>query len=659
MALCGKCHREAPDGALFCSFCGTTIKPGTSAGEAPDPLIGQTVNGKYFVHQLLGRGGMGEVYKATHLTLDRPVVLKLLKKSFLSDPSIVQRFHREARAASRLNHPNSISIIDFGQAEDGTLFMAMEYLSGRSLARVIAEDQPIPESRVVHICAQILAALAEAHALGIIHRDLKPENAMLESRRDEPDFVKVLDFGIAKLNEPGDGAGKLTQAGIVCGTPGYMSPEQVRGDELDARSDLYSVGVILYEMLTGKLPFEAETPMGLVTKHLVEPVPPLSVRKPGLHVSPGLEALVLRCLAKDRQDRPASAEELRASLLTWAAQGEPRVRPTPSPARTMIIDAAPPAEPATRSDAGSLKVWRPPTGASAGAVPAPRASPPTPAPPAQPTARTPAPRRSEKTPPPAPESGGTLAMSSPGALEQPPPPPLRRTPAPRTAKVAAARTPPPPGPRHEMDEQTQDDLPPRARPSAARSKIPLIAGATAGAAVIAALVVWGLTRRPEPPPVPSPSPLAVTSPSAPSGVVPTNVDTSPPVPERRAETLPAPPEPREESFPREGQLPRRHEPSAPREPRVQTTKGIRSVREELNSIATPSAQSGDGVLSVIATPWAEVYVDGAKIGETPREMRLGAGNYRLKATNPNLGIRETTITIQAGKRKVWNATFAN
>ena len=321
MAICGKCHREAPDGALFCSFCGTTIRPATAEGEAADPLIGQTISGKYFVHQLLGRGGMGEVYKATHLTLDRPVVLKLLKKSFLSDPSIVQRFHREARAASRLNHPNSITIIDFGQTEDGTLFMAMEYLSGRSLSRVIAEDQPIPETRVVHIASQILAALAEAHALGIIHRDLKPENVMLESRRDESDFVKVLDFGIAKLNEPGDGAGRLTQAGIVCGTPGYMSPEQVRGDELDARSDLYSVGIILYEMLTGRLPFDADTPMGLVTKHLVEAPPPLGVRKPGLHVSPGLEGLVLRCLAKDRTERPTTAEEMRAALLAWVAQG--------------------------------------------------------------------------------------------------------------------------------------------------------------------------------------------------------------------------------------------------------------------------------------------------------------------------------------------------
>jgi eukaryotic-like serine/threonine-protein kinase len=671
MALCEKCHRDAPDGALFCSFCGTTIKPGTAAGEAVDPLIGQTINAKYFVHQLLGRGGMGEVYKSTHLTLDRPVVLKLLKKSFLSDPSIVQRFHREARAASRLNHPNSISIIDFGQTEDGTLFMAMEYLSGRSLARVIAEDQPIPEGRVVHIGAQILAALAEAHALGIIHRDLKPENVMLESRRDEPDFVKVLDFGIAKLNEPGDGAGKLTQAGIVCGTPGYMSPEQVRGDELDPRSDLYSVGVILYEMLTAKLPFEADTPMGLVTKHLVEAVPPLGVRKPGLHVSPGLEALVLSCLAKNREERPGSAEELRASLLTWAAQGEPKGRPTPPPARTLIMDAAEAREPLARPESGGVKVWRPPTAPAAGAPP--RTGPQL----TQAVARTPAPRRLERTPP-AMEPGGTRAMHPPQAeptpAERRPPPPAelavspaeRRTPSPRVSGKGAARPAPPQGPRHEMDDvvQTQDDLPPRAQRQAPRSRVILIAGASAGAALIAILVAWGLTRQPSgkapatPAAVaaPTPAPLPAPRPESPrpaAPLVPAAVEPRPPVPEA------APPVEARSEARTESRLPRREADSPPpRESRAHA-KGIRSVREELNSIPTPSAGSGDGVLSVNATPWADLWVDGAKIGETPREMRLGAGTYRLRATHPSLGAREVTITVQAGKRKVWNATFAN
>ncbi|HEY6099836.1 MAG TPA: protein kinase, partial [Anaeromyxobacter sp.] len=340
MALCGKCHREAPDGALFCSFCGGTIKPVTAAGEAVDPLIGQTVAQKYFIHQLLGHGGMGDVYKATHLTLDRPVVLKLLKKLFHSDPSLVQRFHREARASSRLNHPNSITIIDFGQTDDGTLFMAMEYLSGKSLERIVAEEHPLPEGRVIHIVAQILAALGEAHSLGIIHRDLKPANVMIEPRRDEPDFVKVLDFGIAKLNEPGSGGAGLTQAGIVCGTPGYMSPEQVRGEELDPRSDIYAVGVILYEMLTGVLPFESDTPMGLVTKHLVEDPPPVAVRRPGTVVSEELEAVIMKALARDRDQRFASSDEMRAALLACGAPAAQPLRPTPPPSSTMIFDPA-------------------------------------------------------------------------------------------------------------------------------------------------------------------------------------------------------------------------------------------------------------------------------------------------------------------------------
>jgi serine/threonine-protein kinase len=679
MALCGQCHREAPEGAMFCSFCGASIRPQTAAGEPPDPLIGQKIHGKYLVTELIGRGGMGEVYKANHLSLDRPVVLKLLKKSFLNDPSIEQRFHREARAASRLNHPNSISIIDFGKTDDNTLFMAMEYLSGRSLARVIAEDQPIPEARVVHIGAQILAALAEAHALGIIHRDLKPENVMLESRRDEPDFVKVLDFGIAKLNEPGDGAGRLTQAGIVCGTPGYMSPEQVRGDELDPRSDIYSVGVILYEMLSGVLPFEADTPMGLVTKHLVEEVPPLSVRRPGLQVSPGLEELVLRCLAKDREHRPASAEDLRKELLAWAAQGERAARPTPPPVRTMVIEARAPSQPAARAPS-EVKPWRPPTGAASGApgparstaVPVPVA-PRTPAtrPPA-PTAVTPAPRPSERIPArTAPEqpAGGTLAMASP----RPPSQPMGR----------AVVAPPTPAPVPHLEPPvpvTAEGLPASAtRP---RSKVPLAVGGGVAAVAVAAAVLWGTARRaPEPAgaartppaaaaPVAAPArtaapPVPLPPPPAGSGPAPAEPRPATPEPAAAAPAAAEPPaareaEPGEAAGRRPAKQPRKVAEVAPsREARTGHARGIRSVREELNSIPTPAARSGDGVLSVIATPWAEVWVDGVKIGETPREMLVSAGTYRVRAIHPSLGTREVTLVVPAGKRKVWNATFAN
>ncbi len=235
---------------------------------------------------------------------------------------MLHRFQREARAASRLRHPNVVSVTDFGQTEDGTLFMVMEYVTGRTLARVIAEDGPLPERRVVHIGAQILAALAEAHAHHILHRDLKPENVMIAARRDTADAVKVLDFGIAKLLAVGAAASTFTQAGLVCGTPGYMSPEQLRGDDVDARSDLFSVGVVLYEMLTHKLPFDVQTPMEMLHKQLSEPIPSPSSRR-GRPISPRLEALVLGVLSPSRDDRPSTADEMRARLLEVGASLPP------------------------------------------------------------------------------------------------------------------------------------------------------------------------------------------------------------------------------------------------------------------------------------------------------------------------------------------------
>jgi serine/threonine-protein kinase len=283
---------------------------------ASDEYIGKTVAGRYKVEAMLGEGGMGKVYKATQVALDKPIVLKVLRQALLSDERTVARFQREAKAASRLNHPNSIGVIDFGQTEDGALYMAMEYVNGKDLHHILSREWPIPEVRIIRIVSQVLSALSDAHKASVIHRDLKPENIMVEQRRGDPDFVKVLDFGIAKIM---DGSGEegpaLTRAGFVCGTPEYMSPEQARGAQLDPRSDLYAVGVILYQLTSGLLPFDSDSAVGFATKHLTEVPPPPSKRRPDARISPAMERLIIKALAKDPNERPQTAEAFRAELL--------------------------------------------------------------------------------------------------------------------------------------------------------------------------------------------------------------------------------------------------------------------------------------------------------------------------------------------------------
>ena len=320
MATCPRCHREFALGAKFCSECGASNVATEASGDPHDPFVGQTLKGVYLIQQKIGDGGMGLVYKAVHVGLDAPFAVKIIRGTLLSDPGVIGRFQHEARAASRLHHPNVVVVTDFGQTEDGVLFMVMEHVPGRSLAQVIADEAPLAERRVVSIGAQILSALGEAHASQILHRDLKPENVMVQSRRDSSDSIKVLDFGIAKGLMTGGPAKPLTQAGLVVGTPGYMSPEQLAGEDLDPRSDLYSVGVVLYEMLTGKLPFAPRTPNQLARMQVTEAprVPSAERSRP---VSRELEALVMAALAPVREDRPRSADEMREQLLRCPLQG--------------------------------------------------------------------------------------------------------------------------------------------------------------------------------------------------------------------------------------------------------------------------------------------------------------------------------------------------
>ncbi len=282
-----------------------------------DEYVGKVVGkGKYRIEEMIGEGGMGKVYRAKQIALDKPVVLKLLRQALLGDERTVKRFQQEAKAASRLNHPNSISVLDFGTAEDGALFIAMEFVAGKDLHHILTKEWPLPEGRVVRIISQVLSALSDAHGAGVVHRDLKPENIMVEQRRGEPDFVKVLDFGIAKiLDSRNDEGPALTRAGFVCGTPEYMSPEQARGGALDHRSDLYAVGVILYQLTTGLLPFESDSAVGFATKHLTEEPPPPSRRRPDARLSQGMERLIMKALLKDPNDRPQNAEEFRVELL--------------------------------------------------------------------------------------------------------------------------------------------------------------------------------------------------------------------------------------------------------------------------------------------------------------------------------------------------------
>ncbi len=267
-----------------------------------DPFVGKVIDGRYEIQARVGEGGMGVVYRARQVSIDRVIALKMLNPHMAADPTWVQRFYNEAKACSRLQHPNTIRMFDFGQTAEGRLFMTMEFLDGIGLRQAIQQGAFQPQ-RVIKILIQCCASLAEAHSIGIIHRDIKPDNVFLLNMPGSPDFVKLLDFSVAKLLQEGDKMS--TQAGVVFGTPQYMSPEQGRGLPLDARSDLYALGVLAYEMLTGRVPFNDENPMTVIQMHLRTEIPPMPAQIPY-----SVQQVVRRALEKDPARRYQSAGEM-------------------------------------------------------------------------------------------------------------------------------------------------------------------------------------------------------------------------------------------------------------------------------------------------------------------------------------------------------------
>ncbi|MCA9553003.1 MAG: serine/threonine protein kinase, partial [Myxococcales bacterium] len=287
--------------------------------EPAEALLGRVIAQKLRIDAVLGSGAMGHVYRARHLALDKAVAIKVLRQPY--DPSDVhsRRFAREARAASRLNHPNSVAILDFGEdGPDRLLYIAMELVEGQDVQAILDKTGAIPLVRTLDIMIQALGAVAAAHDQGVIHRDLKPSNLIITQHTNDDgrvmDFVKVCDFGLAKFvsatRESMDGS--AASAARVVGTPAYMSPEQAVGDDLDVRTDLYSCGVILYEMLTGRLPFDADTAMGVMLKHVSEP--PVPPRQIAPHLPPSVEDVVLWAMEKTREQRCPTARDLRKNL---------------------------------------------------------------------------------------------------------------------------------------------------------------------------------------------------------------------------------------------------------------------------------------------------------------------------------------------------------
>ncbi|MGA9769442.1 MAG: TonB family protein [Blastocatellia bacterium] len=339
MKKCPRCGDQYERDTRFCTRDGQTLVDVAEKTPTPeteltvkmkptqdDPMIGRVIAGRYRLIEKLGQGGMGAVYKGQHVKINRLTAIKVLTTELVSNQEFIARFQREAEMASQIDHPNAVAIYDFGEAEDGLIYIAMEYVNGKPLSAILKKDGTIALERVVRIARQAAEALSAAHNLGIIHRDFKPDNIMICDKPGRPDWVEVVDFGIAKRAVADTQQAGLTQAGFVLGTPLYMSPEQVMGEELDARSDLYSLALVVYEMLTCALPFSGSTTQSQMMKRVMEAPMPLTLARPQLTLPPAVEAVILRALSRKPEDRYTSTTEF-AEALELAFRYNPATRP--------------------------------------------------------------------------------------------------------------------------------------------------------------------------------------------------------------------------------------------------------------------------------------------------------------------------------------------
>ena len=309
--VCKQCGAVIDVGANFCAVCGNAAQ-----GESiPDPLVGQVVADRYRIMHLVGRGGMGVVYKCEHTRMGKVMAIKLLHGDLARDPEIQRRFRREAQAASKLSHPSTVSIFDFGTS-DGLMYLVMEFVGGEDLGKVLRTAGYMACTRAAAIAAQACGSLAEAHENGIVHRDLKPENLLISSLKDGRDLVKLLDFGLAKLRE-GEERNEVTSSGTLIGTPYYMAPEVIRGQAADHRVDIYALGAVIYRSVTGTPPFTGNSPVAVLTRHITDELVPPSQRRPELGISPAIDRIVERAMKKDPADRYAQIDELRTELTDY------------------------------------------------------------------------------------------------------------------------------------------------------------------------------------------------------------------------------------------------------------------------------------------------------------------------------------------------------